>query len=296
MFLVRLLPLLSLVAADKWTDLKTTFGLNPFGDAFQSRARTIAEAIAAGWQSMDACNGNFNGHRYGDPNDPSLVLIFDDAGYIAGMQTGLLLEDVDENMYPFAERPVYNLGDFFGRPAYFTTAYFTDPAIICAGGRTEDQFYTQGTGDRLLIQTGPTADSVLSIPLTQAEADMSDIWYDHFCFLGMGDHYFQFDHDPNQDCKDTFPVQILYDQGVINGFVWQHAANLPGSKWEHPDRTVIDAIIDRPPTCIYEAIEYPGLSTMHTYFYSYPWLTICPFKNSPRSLTAYRKFMMARKH
>ena len=28
-------------------------------------------------------------YRYGDPTDPSLVLLFDDHGYIAGVQSGL---------------------------------------------------------------------------------------------------------------------------------------------------------------------------------------------------------------
>ena len=36
--------------------------------------------------------------------------------------------------------------------AYLTTMYFVDPNIICAGGRTQDMFDTQGTGDRLIIQ------------------------------------------------------------------------------------------------------------------------------------------------
>ena len=36
--------------------------------------------------------------------------------------------------------------------AYLTTMYFVDPNIICAGGRTQEMFDTQGTGDRLIIQ------------------------------------------------------------------------------------------------------------------------------------------------
>ena len=36
--------------------------------------------------------------------------------------------------------------------AYLTTLYFVDPNIICAGGRTQEMFDTQGTGDRLSIQ------------------------------------------------------------------------------------------------------------------------------------------------
>ena len=39
-------------------------------------------------------------------------------------------------------------------PAYLTTMYFVDPSIICAGGRTQEQFDSQGTGDRLVIQVG----------------------------------------------------------------------------------------------------------------------------------------------
>ena len=41
-------------------------------------------------------------------------------------------------------------------PAYLTTMYFVDPSIICAGGRTQEQFESQGTGDRLVIQVGGT--------------------------------------------------------------------------------------------------------------------------------------------
>ena len=37
-------------------------------------------------------------------------------------------------------------------PAYLTTMYFVDPSIICTGGRTQEQFDSQGTGDRLVIQ------------------------------------------------------------------------------------------------------------------------------------------------
>ena len=36
--------------------------------------------------------------------------------------------------------------------AYFTTIYFVDPQLICGGGRTQEMFDSQGTGDRLLIQ------------------------------------------------------------------------------------------------------------------------------------------------
>ena len=53
----------SLASADYWPALKTTFGLNPFGDVFKDRPRTVEEAVAAGWQLLDSCNGVWLGSR-----------------------------------------------------------------------------------------------------------------------------------------------------------------------------------------------------------------------------------------
>ena len=52
-------------------------------------------------------------------------------------------------------QPAYQLDTGLdGQPAWFTTAYFVDPAVICDGGRTAEQWEAQGTGDRLLMQVG----------------------------------------------------------------------------------------------------------------------------------------------
>jgi hypothetical protein len=227
-----------------WPDLKTTWGLNPFGAAFHSQPRTAAAAEGEGWVLMASCDGTFLGHRYANPNDPSLVIIYDDAGYIAGVQSVLLDKYVDHDVVDFSVQAPYTADVWMGETAWYTTAYFVDPAVICAGGRSEADWSSQGTGDRLLVQNG-AIDNLISIPLTQAEADMSADWFDHFCFLGMGDHYLQFDYTPDQSCESVLPFQILYDEGVIIGFVWQHIANLPGDMWEHPDAMAVSAIIDR---------------------------------------------------
>ena len=135
------------------------------------------------------------------------------------------------------------------------------------------------------------------------------------------------------------PFQILYDQGVITGFVWQVTTScvilvlsslpafhvvyvfesisengqfcknmfcstlppcpetsgsilmpwpsLPSLTGWSPQSPVVTHhshqrggrhhLHFRPPTCITDLLEYPGLSTMHHYFYNYPWLTVCPF-------------------
>ena len=53
--------------------------------------------------------------------------------------------------------------------AYYATVYFVDTAIICNGGRTEEEFNLQGTGDRLSLQNGPINTDLLNVPLNESE-------------------------------------------------------------------------------------------------------------------------------
>ena len=44
---------------------------------------------------------------------------------------------------------------------------------------------------------GPTAegDHLLELPLTKEAAEADPAWYDHYCFVGMGDHFIQVSSD-----------------------------------------------------------------------------------------------------
>ena len=45
----------------------------------------------------------------------------------------------------------------------------------------------------------------------------------------MGVHYFNFGYDENADiCEELTPFQLMYIDNKLNGFVWQHNANLTG--------------------------------------------------------------------
>ena len=59
---------------------------------------------------------------------------------------------------------MFQSGEYYGSPAFFSTAYFVDPAIVCEGGRSEAEFNSQGVGDRLLFQT---ADGYYAAPMTK---------------------------------------------------------------------------------------------------------------------------------
>ena len=92
------------------------------------------------------------------------VMIYDDAGYIAGVQSVLLESNVDmaynnltkqvgnEPLYTIhlsyslcrkdsnsnakCSQPAYAQDVWMGQTAWFTTAYFVDPLVICNGGRS----------------------------------------------------------------------------------------------------------------------------------------------------------------
>ena len=94
-------------------------------------------------------------------------MIYDDAGYIAGVQSVLLESDVDmsyndltkqaghyflkllsvsqrtDDIYKIHDisQPVYVQDVWMGQTAWFTTAYFVDPLVICNGGRLSYHLY-----------------------------------------------------------------------------------------------------------------------------------------------------------
>jgi len=290
MLALRLLPLLSIVAGTTWPNLRVTFGLSPFGHFFYPYPLHDYEAIKDGWEKISSCGDDtpWFGNRYADPSDPSLILMYDVNGYIAGSQNGLMKSDVDLNIFNFETSPNYQVGEINGETAYFTTAYFVNPDSICEGGRSEAQFISQGVGYRLLFQT---ANGFMAPPLSQDAADETSEWFDHKCFIGMGDHYIGYNYQASQDCSEVFPAQLLFDDGKLSGFVWQHLADLPGDKWEHPTAQAISAIIDRHPDCLDDILKYPGLSTMHHYFHDNPWFTLCPLGEDMSQLPEFKDAM-----
>ena len=93
------------LAAQSWPSLQTTFG------SFWVQPRTRAEAEAAGWQLLSGCSEGavFLGERYGHPEDDSLVLIYDAAGYIAGSQSVVAASAVDTSLVDMSRQPAYQV-------------------------------------------------------------------------------------------------------------------------------------------------------------------------------------------
>ena len=56
------------------------------------------------------------------------------------------------------------------------------------------------------------------------------MWKHHKCLFNMGEHYFQLYFDLDQSCREVAPYQILYNNGKLNGFVFQHLSDVDGER------------------------------------------------------------------
>jgi len=253
-----------------WSALRVSWYANPLSSwAFDGVPRTLEEnnqfvllddQCAAGGQK-------FVGQRYWFNQDPSVILLFDKNGIIAGIQSaapkseftpesGLLKYYIDD-------------GDY-----WTLTAYFVDPSTICTQGRTPDDLQKQGTGTGLWLQYGPNAikDSV-NIP--NAEKDIKNSkWGFGKCFYTMGQHYW-YNVSKSQDCGDFVPNCLLYNQGKLTGFCFAKNAVLESQRYDNPAPTapVVKAFLDPVPDCFFSDPSYSKLSTIHVFFIDQPQLT-----------------------
>ncbi|XP_060588621.1 uncharacterized protein LOC132744028 [Ruditapes philippinarum] len=249
-----------------WDGLKVTWNV------FENMPRTRSEALALNWTGLTpgaGCDDNskFKGLRYIKGNDTAVILIYDVAGYIAGIQLGFQADFTpNPNNYPF---PPLKDNSIIEDDGYqYLTAYFVDPSTICNKGRSAAEFREDGTGTGLWLQNGtnPMLD-LLEVPLTQNEADKS-LWTKGLCFKVMGVHYW-YNIDLAMNCNDFFPVFLLYNDGVLNSFGWALAMDLKqySPYIEHPQQAVYALFMETPPTCLY---SLGRLSTMHIYLTDAP--------------------------
>jgi len=252
-----------------WNNLRVTWNPNVISSyAFAQMPRLESETHKEGFVKISDCDDSspFAGKRYVKDNDYAVVLLFDAAGYIAGIQLGLPKGAAGNAPYakqinqPFVEHGNH----------YFLTAYFTDPRTICSTGRSQTQWDRDGTGDGLYIQNGTIPTQSMKIPATESEMTNTR-WTKGKCFYSMGVHYW-YDVSLNMTCDDFFPSFILYNKGKLNAFGWAVGADMTSHRVEHPPHSVISQFMTPTPTCL---LNEPYLSTMHIYFTDHPEADLC---------------------
>ena len=115
--------------------------------------------------------------------------------------------------------------------AYYATVYFVDPAIICNGGRTEEEFSVQGTGDRLSLQNGPTSADLIHVPLNESEV-ASDV---HILFFTAFRVTYMYSCRSFAGILGQTPVSLRHGPTLL-----QHATDLCSDLRLQRDRTLRD--------------------------------------------------------
>jgi len=257
-------------ASPAWNGLRVTWAANPFSKwGFDQMPRALADnTLFEKKDDMCADGGKkFVGHRYWYKQDPTLILLYDNNGVIAGIQNS-----APKSRY--AAPPQLQGKYYIDDGDYWTvTAYFVDPSTICSQGRSKADLASQGTGTGLWLQYGqdPIKDSI-KIPDTEEEMKKTD-WGHGKCFWTMGKHYW-YNVSKEMDCDDFIPNCILYNKGKLNAFCFSTGANLIdlSSRWDAPapSNKVLKMFLDPVPDCFFKNQKYFLESTMHVYFSDSP--------------------------
>jgi len=253
-----------------WSDLKVTWGADPFGPSnFVSMPRTVAEAVAKGWVREKNCS-QVNGNRYIFGGDRAVMLIFNAAGNIAGLATAV------PKGLPFNFPSQKILAQFQDEGDFYTiNAYFTDPTTVCSASASAKLV----TGDRLIFK----GDSFeLKAPLLQSEMiPGANIWTVGQCFWGMGTHYWaDITGAPigvNTDADNQLPIFLQYNLGKLIGFGWAFNADMksPFNRFEYPTPEVLNYFFKEPPAYLYDPSKSAALTTLHIYMDPTPQAIFC---------------------
>ena len=88
----------------------------------------------------------------------------------------------------------------------------------------------------------------------------------------MGTHYLNVGYGNNDyDCQKGTPLQLLYIDNNLVGFVWQNIAPLStiGTDWEVTTPLAIKVSLRDPPQCMIELAKKQAPRTLHVFFRDY---------------------------
>ena len=89
----------------------------------------------------------------------------------------------------------------------------------------------------------------------------------------MGLHYFSKDESDNDStCNNLTPFQLLYIDGKLSGFIFQHIAQMTGKRWETAIPVALKMTMNNPAQCLLELAGTPTdnkIKTMHVFLRGY---------------------------
>jgi len=287
------------VSADPaWNALRGSF-LIAKQESFAPFPKTSGDALfsSENWtptSGTDCKSGSYTGVQYiKNGDDYSVGLLYDVQGTVAGIQLLVPHSAVlsENNTHNYGSVPMYNNATYNDEEYFVLTAYFVHPSTICSTGRTNETLQTDGTGTGLWLQNGPTAESLIEVPLTRPEGDDAETsgWTQNNCFPAMGYHNFYRltqDYTPTE-CTTMYPIFGLYGRNrKLHGFGFITPGTFNNPRLEHPPPPAIKMILGETPQCVLDLEEKIGVTSLHVYFTDSPWFHTCSIF---RALNSYAR-------
>ena len=105
------------------------------------------------------------------------------------------------------------------------------------------------------------------------KSELQDFWIKNKCVPTMGLHYFSKDvSDNDSTCNNLTPFQLLYIDGKLSGFIFQHFAQMTGKRWESATNNALNMIMNNPAQCLLDLAGTPTdnkIKTMHVFLRGY---------------------------
>jgi len=264
---------------DFWNDLRVTWGPIP-EIGYDRLPRSTVDAVKDGWvpRSADCLNdGAFNGHRYTHPSDAGIALLYDEFGFVGGIQSLVPQSDLDVvgSTFRFDLVPMYQNHTIDGVTYYVVTVYFQPPAKLCSNETTGDG--NIGPSSLVYFQNGPSPSQLKVAYKTRTDAILNG-WTINNCVPGMGWHnFYDVEHYEDSDCNEIQPTCLLFNErDELFGFCLTYPGNSTEStRWEHPNSLAIQAVLGNAPQCLLDQVDLLGATTVHVYFTNTPWREGC---------------------
>ncbi|KAL4716714.1 hypothetical protein ACJJTC_004833 [Scirpophaga incertulas] len=296
----QLIILLVLIAAvhglGPWQGgLRVRYDLNPLGigkTSFIGLPRTIAEAKDERWVKTPRPDGPMPSLVMFCPSkvDKLACCLFDDTGYIAGLQFALPTDvfsshsgmDMETLGFTLWTPPVTS-----GSPRSYWTAhqYYVDEEFL----EKSVEVRLAERNNKKTLQADSIWVSGFHGERMKISRDSKEIGYPktlfvkQTCFIMMGRHYY-YNMTELTLCDDEhfLPWFPLVHSGELIGvgfFVFgkMPEESLPESRnyFERSSRKQIEFIVSHGPECLFDLVEHDGIISVHSYFVDKPWLINC---------------------
>ncbi|KAG8297769.1 uncharacterized protein LOC124355055 [Homalodisca vitripennis] len=219
---------------------------------------------------------DFNLDLYSYPDDPRVILLFDECGEISGVRACYIKTDIPKRAesrgvafnYSYHEKGIYRNHTYWGIDVLCADTLFASPETLAAGCRSTE------VSDLYVI-----LEDYVFTKLARSESDIEKQGFTkQGCLDGMGQHYF-YKMYTDTPCDELVGVTALYDHGELIGVVQIPFGAFTSYKrvwFEDPDVTISKMASPNAPECLYDLIPYYGITSIHIFMKKNPRETYCP--------------------